>query len=312
MSTTENESAVSIRNLSKTFDGNVKALDDVSLEIPKESFVGLLGPNGAGKTTLIGLLGGLVRPTAGSASVMGHDVVASSTESRRAIGIVPQELVFDPFFTTREWMLQQSTYYGLYENHKWVDELLEKLGLTDKAHETSRALSGGMKRRLMVGMALVHKPPVVILDEPTAGVDVSQRRSLWEFINSLNDDGTTVILTTHYLEEAEDHCERIVMLDEGKVIADKTTQELLGSKWHQSRCVLFKLVDNAALPSQLSSMPITGPDEEGQYSLAFDEYPEIENLISVITQANARIANMEITTPDLEDVFLQLTESKQK
>lgn len=310
MANTASGIAVDIRNLSKTYPGDVKALDDVSLEIPRGSFFGLLGPNGAGKTTLISLLGGLVRPTAGSAKVMGHDVVTASTEARRAIGIVPQEIVFDPFFTTREWMLQQSTYYGIYDNGKWVDELLDNLGLSDKADVSSRSLSGGMKRRMMVGMALVHKPPVVILDEPTAGVDVSQRHSLWSFINHLNDNGTTVILTTHYLDEAEEHCDRIAMLGHGKVIADERTQDLLSSDWHHTRCVLFRLEDGATLPPALRELALSGPDEEERYSLAIDEFSDVERLIRMLGEAKLRILNMEITTPDLEDVFLELTQNK--
>ncbi|MBF6617947.1 MAG: ABC transporter ATP-binding protein [Candidimonas sp.] len=204
-----------------------RALDSVSFTVEHGEFFGLLGPNGAGKTTLISVLAGLASATTGSASVCGHDVVADFRQSRRSLGVVPQEIVYDPFFTVRETLRIQSGYFGLRNNDDWIDEILSNLGLLDKAEVNMRALSGGMKRRVLVAQALVHRPPVIILDEPTAGVDVDLRRTLWEFIARLNKEGHTILLTTHYLEEAEALCGRIAMLKAGRVVALDTTAALL-------------------------------------------------------------------------------------
>ena len=204
-----------------------QALDDVSLTIEPGEFFGLLGPNGAGKTTLISILAGLARVSSGRASVCGHDVVTDYKQSRRSLGVVPQELVFDPFFTIRETLRIQSGYFGLSKNDDWIDEILANLGLTEKADSNMRTLSGGMKRRVLVAQALVHRPPVIVLDEPTAGVDVDLRRSLWEFISRLNKEGHTILLTTHYLEEAESLCGRIAMLKRGRIVSLSTTAALL-------------------------------------------------------------------------------------
>ncbi len=234
--------AVSIQHLSKIYPDHVgwlgrlrgrrpgpgfQALDDVSLTVDHGEFFGLLGPNGAGKTTLISVLAGLARATSGRVSVCGYDVAAQFALARRSLGVVPQELVFDPFFTVRETLRFQSGYYGLRHNDDWIDEILANLGLSDKADVNMRALSGGMKRRVLVAQALVHRPPVIVLDEPTAGVDVDLRRSLWEFIARLNQQGHTVLLTTHYLEEAEALCGRIAMLKSGRVIALDRTANLV-------------------------------------------------------------------------------------
>ncbi|RTZ43438.1 ABC transporter ATP-binding protein [Candidimonas sp. SYP-B2681] len=204
-----------------------QALHDVSFTVEHGEFFGLLGPNGAGKTTLISVLAGLARATSGVARVCGHDVVSDFKQSRRALGVVPQEIVYDPFFSVRETLRLQSGYFGLRNNDDWIDEILSNLGLSDKADANMRALSGGMKRRVLVAQALVHRPPVIILDEPTAGVDVDLRRTLWEFIARLNKEGHTILLTTHYLEEAEALCGRIAMLKAGRVVALDTTQALL-------------------------------------------------------------------------------------
>lgn len=204
-----------------------QALDNVSLTVEPGEFFGLLGPNGAGKTTMISVLAGLARATTGSASVCGYDVITQYKQARRSLGVVPQELVYDPFFTVRETLRLQSGYFGLRNNDDWIDEILLNLGLTDKADTNMRALSGGMKRRVLVAQALVHRPPVIILDEPTAGVDVDLRRTLWEFISRLNKEGHTILLTTHYLEEAEALCGRIAMLKNGRIVALDTTQSLL-------------------------------------------------------------------------------------
>src|SRR5262245_40496800 len=218
--------AIQVEQVSKSY-GAVRALDGVSLAIAQGEFFGLLGPNGAGKTTLIQILAGLTRATSGSAQVMGHEVVAGYREARRALGVVPQELVFDPFFTVREALTFQSGYFGLHSNRAWIDEVMHHLDLDGKADTNMRALSSGMKRRVLVAQALVHKPPVIVLDEPTAGVDVELRQALWRFIRRLNQDGHTIVLTTHYLEEAEALCGRIAMLKQGRVVALDTKQNLL-------------------------------------------------------------------------------------
>lgn len=204
-----------------------QALSEVSLAVEHGEFFGLLGPNGAGKTTLISIVAGLAHATTGRAQVCGHDVVSEFRQSRRSLGVVPQELVYDPFFTVRETLRIQSGYFGLRNNDDWIDEVLANLGLSDKSEVNMRALSGGMKRRVLVAQALVHRPPVIILDEPTAGVDVDLRRTLWDFISRLNREGHTILLTTHYLEEAEALCGRIAMLKHGRVAALDTTQGLL-------------------------------------------------------------------------------------
>lgn len=204
-----------------------QALHDVNLTVEHGEFFGLLGPNGAGKTTLISILAGLAHATAGTAQVCGHDVVSDFRRARQSLGVVPQELVYDPFFTVRETLRLQSGYFGLRHNDDWIDEILDNLGLLDKADTNMRALSGGMKRRVLVAQALVHRPPVIILDEPTAGVDVDLRRTLWDFITRLNQAGHTILLTTHYLEEAESLCGRVAMLKSGHIVALDTTQALM-------------------------------------------------------------------------------------
>ena len=219
-------SAISFKHLTKNY-GSLVALNDVSLDVEEGEFFGLLGPNGAGKTTLISILAGLCRATKGSVEVMGHDVQSDFRSARRLLGIVPQELVFDPFFTVRETLQFQSGYFGIKNNGEWIDEILHHLGLADKANKNMRALSGGMKRRVLVAQALVHRPPVIVLDEPTAGVDVELRQSLWKFISRLNKEGHTIVLTTHYLEEAQELCGRIAMLKKGQIVALDTTANLL-------------------------------------------------------------------------------------
>ena len=220
--------AVSIIDGVKNF-GALQALAGVSLEIGEGEFVGLLGPNGAGKTTLISALAGLVRADSGKLSVLGHDVVKDYRQARRLLGVVPQELVFDPFFSVRETLRIQSGYFGIRNNDGWIDEILENLDLTGKANVNMRRLSGGMKRRVLVAQALVHKPPVIVLDEPTAGVDVELRQGLWQFVRRLNGEGHTIILTTHYLEEAEALCERIALMKDGRVIVLDTTANLIAA-----------------------------------------------------------------------------------
>ncbi len=221
-------SAVSIDRVTKSF-GQLQALNGVSLEIAQGEFFGLLGPNGAGKTTLISTLAGLVRADSGSVKVMGYDVVRDFRQARSRLGVVPQELVFDPFFNVRETLRIQSGYFGIRKNDDWIDEILANLDLTSKADVNMRRLSGGMKRRVLVAQALVHKPPVIVLDEPTAGVDVELRQGLWQFIRRLNGEGHTIILTTHYLEEAEALCNRLALMKQGQVVALDTTANLLAT-----------------------------------------------------------------------------------
>jgi len=276
-----------------------QALKQVSLDIEEGEFFGLLGPNGAGKTTLISILAGLARATQGRVLVQGSDVQADYAQARRKLGVVPQELVFDPFFNVREALRFQSGYFGVKHNDAWIDELLENLGLSDKANANMRQLSGGMKRRVLVAQALVHKPPIIVLDEPTAGVDVELRQTLWHFIARLNKEGHTVLLTTHYLEEAEALCGRIAMLKAGQVVALNRTSELL--KAASGSVLQFKT--DAVLPPVLASQArVTGRIVQ----LPASDAAEIENHLATLRVAGVEVQDMEIRRPDLEDVFLQV------
>jgi ABC-2 type transport system ATP-binding protein len=275
------------------------ALDDVSLDIAEGEFFGLLGPNGAGKTTMISILAGLTRASSGSVSVLGSDVQSDYAQARRKLGVVPQELVFDPFFNVRETLRIQSGYFGVRNNDAWIDELLESLGLADKAGANMRQLSGGMKRRMLVAQALVHKPPVIVLDEPTAGVDVELRQTLWHFIAKLNKQGHTVLLTTHYLEEAEALCGRIAMLKSGRVVALDHTSELL--KAAASSVLRFKL--DADLPPALASKArVTGRIVQ----LPAQDATQIEHYLCAVREAGLHAEDVEIRKADLEDVFLEV------
>jgi ABC-2 type transport system ATP-binding protein len=293
--------AIQAERVAKSF-GSFTALNGVSLEVEQGEFFGLLGPNGAGKTTLISIIAGLTRATSGTARVMGHDVVRDYREARRALGVVPQELVFDPFFTVREALRIQSGYYGIRDNDAWIDEVIENLDLTSKADTNMRALSGGMKRRVLVGQALVHKPPVIVLDEPTAGVDVELRQALWRFIRRLNRDGHTIVLTTHYLEEAEALCGRIAMLKQGQVVALDTTQNLLR---RHSGCYVELRIDPDRLPEALAPH-VTERRETGEYRLALKNYDEVADLIASLRSAGVKVHELEVLHPDLEEVFVQI------
>ena len=294
--------AISFQSVSKTYNtdrGPFQALDGVSLDIEPGEFFGLLGPNGAGKTTLISILAGLNRATSGRVQVMGHDVREQPALARRQLGVVPQELVFDPFFNVRETLRFQSGYFGVTGNDDWIDELLSSLGLSDKANSNMRQLSGGMKRRVLVAQALVHKPPVIVLDEPTAGVDVELRQTLWQFIAKLNREGHTVLLTTHYLEEAEALCGRIAMLKQGRVVALDRTSELLRSA--SSNVLRFKL--DAELPAELAAKArVVGRIVQ----LPAHDAAEIERHLAVVRQAGLVAEDVEIRKADLEDVFLDV------
>ena len=293
--------AIEVERVAKRY-GALTALGGVSLAIEQGEFFGLLGPNGAGKTTLISIIAGLILATSGSARVMGHDVVRDYRDARRSLGVVPQELVFDPFFTVREALRMQSGYYGLRGNDAWIDEVMGHLDLTSKADTNMRALSGGMKRRVLVAQALVHKPPVIVLDEPTAGVDVELRQALWRFIRQLNRDGHTIVLTTHYLEEAEALCQRIAMLKQGQVVALDTTQNLLG---RHSGCYVELRIDPDRLPEALQPR-VTDRLEGGAYRLALKDYIELETLMHELREARVKVVEMEVMQPDLEEVFVQI------
>ena len=288
-----------VRKVYRGARGTFQALDDVSFSIEPGEFFGLLGPNGAGKTTLISVLAGLTRASSGRAAVLGHDVVADFAAARKALGIVPQELVFDPFFSVRETLRIQSGYFGVRHNDAWIDELLEALGLSDKAGANMRQLSGGMKRRVLVAQALVHRPPVIVLDEPTAGVDVELRQTLWQFIARLNREGHTVLLTTHYLEEAEALCGRIAMLKQGRVVAlDRTSALLAGT---HSTMLRFKTDD--PLPETLAAQArVTGRIVQ----LKAHDAAEVESRLAALRSAGVRVEDLEIGRADLEDVFLEI------
>lgn len=293
--------AVSIQRIVKSF-GSLRALDDVSLEIAEGEFFGLLGPNGAGKTTLISCLAGLVRPDQGNLSVMGCDVLADYRGARRQLGVVPQELVFDPFFSVRETLRIQSGYFGLRRNDAWIDEILENLDLTSKADTNMRRLSGGMKRRVLVAQALVHKPPVIVLDEPTAGVDVELRQGLWQFIQRLNGEGHTVILTTHYLEEAEALCGRIAMLKRGRVVALDSTRNLL-ARMSGGHTLNLRLRNGESLPLSLRSR---AEKHDGVWVFRLAGFGEIEGILAELRESDTAIDDLRLTQTDLEDVFVSV------
>ena len=294
--------AVSFQQVSKTFaspKGPLQALREVSFDIQQGEVFGLLGPNGAGKTTLISILGGLSRATAGHITVMGHDVVSDYAAARQSLGIVPQELVFDPFFSVRETLRIQSGYFGVRDNGAWIDELLSALGLADKADSNMRQLSGGMKRRVLVAQALVHRPPVIVLDEPTAGVDVELRQTLWQFISRLNREGHTVLLTTHYLEEAEALCGRIGMLKLGRLVALDRTDNLLAGTAH----TMLRFKTDQALPAALAGQArVTGRIVQ----LKARDASQVETQLAALRAGGVKVEDLEIGRADLEDVFLEI------
>ncbi len=302
--------AVSIQGVHKHF-GALHALNDITFDVPQGSFFGLLGPNGAGKSTLINIMAGLSRADAGSISIMGHDVVRDFRMARHSLGVVPQELVYDPFFTVREILKLQSGYFGHgAENKAWLDELVETLSLSDKIDTNLHDLSGGMKRRVLIAQALVHKPDVVVLDEPTAGVDVELRQALWRFTKRLHDDGSTIILTTHYLEEAEALCEKIAILNRGEVVALDSKQGLL------SRCpyrTLHLTVDKKTdklkelLPEYLQLLLVETHKNEISFRLHKTEH-QIGDVLEALKNAGLIVVDLYTEEAGLEEVFLGLTE----
>ena len=295
--------AIEVRQVHKHF-GALQALYNVDLEINTGEFFALLGPNGAGKTTLINIIAGLTLASSGSVRVMGHDVIAKYREARRMLGVVPQELVFDPFFTVRETLVFQSGYFGIKKNNSWIDEIIHHLDLSDKADTNMRSLSGGMKRRVLVAQALVHKPPVIILDEPTAGVDVELRQSLWRFIKQLNHDGHTIVLTTHYLEEAETLCNRVAMLKNGSIIVLDDVRNLISS--NSGYRIRLQLSPDT-LPVALQPLMIS--HDQGYYVLAIEKYLQLENVMAVLREAQTQIMELQILQPDLEEVFVKIMRS---
>ena len=297
--------AVSFQNISKVYQGArgpLRALDGVSFDIEQGEFFGLLGPNGAGKTTLISILAGLSRATGGQVRVMGHDVVSDYAIARKTLGVVPQELVFDPFFSVRETLRIQSGYFGVKHNEAWIDELLSELGLADKAGSNMRQLSGGMKRRVLVAQALVHRPPVIVLDEPTAGVDVELRQTLWKFVSRLNHEGHTVLLTTHYLEEAEALCGRIGMLKQGRLVALDSTSALLAGR--ASTMLRFK-TDGTLPPEIAAHARMTGRIVQ----VKAHDAAEVETMLASLRAHGVKVEDLEIGRADLEDVFLEIMQT---
>jgi ABC-2 type transport system ATP-binding protein len=297
--------AIQVSSVTKRY-GSLAALDGIDLTIEPGEFFGLLGPNGAGKTTLISVVAGLVRATSGRVTVLGHDVVTDARAARLALGVVPQELAFDPFFTARETLVFQSGYFGLRNNGAWIDEVLENLGLTSKADTNMRALSGGMKRRVLVAQALVHKPPVIVLDEPTAGVDVELRQTLWSFIRRLNREGHTIVLTTHYLEEAQALCQRIAMLKSGRVVALDSTRALLG----RLAGLQMTLRARGALPPAVLQHRID--ERDGAVLLRLSQPSDVAGVLNACAAAGCILDDVEVGRADLEDVFLQITSDPAK
>lgn len=291
-----------VEGVTKHF-GDFRALDGIDLRIRQGDFFALLGPNGAGKTTLISIIAGLAHASSGRVSVMGHDVVKDYRRARASLGVVPQEQVFDPFFTVRETLRITAGYYGVRGADAWIDEVLEGLGLTDKAGSNMRALSGGMKRRVMVAQALIHRPPVIVLDEPTAGVDIELRQSLWRFVRKLNHDGHTIVLTTHYLEEAQALCNRVAVMKAGRIVAMDDTEALL--KRFSAGALLLR-ISGGTLPASLQARRLPPLPEDDRYRLSLDDYAEIGPIMAAIQAEGGVIQDMEVTQPDLEDVFLRL------
>ncbi|MBT3238646.1 MAG: ABC transporter ATP-binding protein [Rhodospirillaceae bacterium] len=308
------DNAITISGLSKTYAASKKtaakrALDDVSFDIPRGSFFGLLGPNGAGKSTLINILAGLVVKTSGEARIWGYDIEQDMRAARRAIGIVPQELNIDPFFSPREALDLHAGLYGVPATERRTDEILEAVGLTDQASTYARRLSGGMRRRLLVAKAMVHSPPVLVLDEPTAGVDVELRRQLWAYVRTLNEQGTTILLTTHYLEEAQELCDRIAIIDHGQLIACDEKQNLLDRLDAKELTVTLD-ADLDGIPDALNVFHV---EQLGPRRLRFCYPPSTTNsgeILAALNTAGLGIADLVTKEAELEDIFLQMTSGK--
>jgi ABC-2 type transport system ATP-binding protein len=300
------EPAIRIESLSKTYAGGKLALNEVSFDVPRGQIFGLLGPNGAGKSTLINILAGLVVKTSGKVTIWGFDIDEHPRNSKRSIGVVPQEIIFDPFFTPRETLEIQAGLYGVAPSDRKSDELLAAMHLTDKAKAYSRTLSGGMKRRLLVAKAMVHSPPILVLDEPTAGVDVELRRQLWSYVRKLHAEGVTIVLTTHYLEEAEELCDRIAIINHGQVIVNEPTRELVAKAQEKSVVVTFDH-DIAKVPANCCFENITLIDERTLEITYRKDKVNAGQVLSALADDGLAIVDVSTRDPDLEDVFLSLT-----
>jgi ABC-2 type transport system ATP-binding protein len=308
MSQVTPQAAISVRNLSKTYSNGKVALSGVSLDIPQGSLFALLGPNGAGKSTLINILAGLVTKTSGTASIWGVDIDADRRNSKMNIGVVPQELVFDAFFTPFEILELQAGLYGLPPARRRTMELLRAVKLDDKAQAYTRTLSGGMKRRLLVAKAMVHAPPVLVLDEPTAGVDIELRQQLWAYVKELHASGVTVVLTTHYLEEAQELCDRIAIVNHGQIVANATKEELMAQA-AEKRLVVTVDKDMAAVPNGLEQFQVELRSPR-RIAFTYDKQSaQAGQMLLALGQAGFGIEDVSTEEADLEDVFLHLTQT---
>jgi len=298
--------AIAIRDLQKTYQGGKRALDGVSIEVPRGQIFGLLGPNGAGKSTMINILAGLVNKTGGTAEIWGFDIDRHPRNAKASIGIVPQEILFDPFFTPAETLEIQAGLYGVPKSRRRTAELLRAVHLEDKANAYSRTLSGGMKRRLLVAKAMVHSPPILVLDEPTAGVDVELRQQLWDYVRELNGQGVTIVLTTHYLQEAEELCDRIAIINHGRLIANETTRTLVGMA--QEKAVVVTVdrdVAVAPVAPCFDRIELTG---ERTISVTYrKDRVNAGDVLAALQREGLGIVDVSTRDPDLEDVFLNLT-----
>jgi ABC-2 type transport system ATP-binding protein len=309
------EPAIRIELLSKTYAANgtepKRALSEVGFEVPRGQIFGLLGPNGAGKSTLINILAGLVTKTSGKVTIWGFDIDEHPRNSKRSIGVVPQEIIFDPFFTPRETLEIQAGLYGIPPSERKSDELLAAMHLTDKANAYSRTLSGGMKRRLLVAKAMTHSPPILVLDEPTAGVDVELRRQLWNYVRKLHAEGVTIVLTTHYLEEAEELCDRIAIINHGRVIANEPTRDLVAKAQEKAVVVTFDR-DIADVPTDSCFENIALVDERTLEITYRKDKVNAGQVLSALTKDGHGIVDVRTREPDLEDVFISLTSADQE
>jgi ABC-2 type transport system ATP-binding protein len=307
--------AIRIESLSKTYAAKgsepKRALNEVSFDVPRGQIFGLLGPNGAGKSTLINILAGLVVKTSGKVTIWGFDIDEHPRNAKRSIGVVPQEIIFDPFFTPRETLEIQAGLYGIAPGERRSDELLAAMHLRDKANAYSRTLSGGMKRRLLVAKAMVHSPPILVLDEPTAGVDVELRRQLWDYVRELNAQGVTIVLTTHYLEEAEELCDRIAIIHHGRVIANEPTRELVSKAQEKAVVVTFDR-DIAEVPTDPTFENISLVDERTLEITYRKDRTNAGQVLASLTSEGLHIMDVSTRDPDLEDVFLSLTSADQE
>jgi ABC-2 type transport system ATP-binding protein len=304
------DAAIRIESLCKTYAGGKLAIDDVSFDVPRGQIFGLLGPNGAGKSTLINILAGLVTKTSGQATIWGFDIDEHPRNAKRSIGIVPQEILFDPFFTPREALEIQAGLYGVPPAQRQTDALLAAMHLTDKADAYARTLSGGMKRRLLVAKAMVHSPPILVLDEPTAGVDIELRRELWNYVRELNRKGVTVVLTTHYLEEAEQLCDRIAIIHHGKLIANEPTRELIAKAQDKAVVVTFERdIDTVPTASCFENIALIDP-RTLEITYRKDKVNAGE-VLSALAAEGLDVVDVSTRDPDLEDVFLSLVSEVQ-